>query len=597
MRSELAMSPQPVRKNALAIASACIVVALAAFPRAQPGDASSIDFPTSGSEAATPHFLRGVTALHNFEYEDANEAFVEAQRVDRNFAMAYWGEAMTYHQTLWRRENLEAGRQVLARLRSRPAAGRLEKETAWIRAVEVLFGAGSVEARRSRYADAMKRLHEADLGDPEAASFYALALMGTMARSLIGYVDPGEGHSHNLAGSGTQAEVARILEKVLAKNPQHPGALHYLLHNYDDPAHARLGLEAARAYRSIAASSHALHMPAHIFMQLGMWNEAALSDQASFAWSSARVKSKGLALAMRDYHSLSWLQYELLQLGRYREAQQTLGEIEPVVRETKSPILQSDLSSMRARYVVETRQWSLLSREQTFGNVNELFAIGMSAARSDNPSLAEMARQGLAERAGQEQEGDLRPAIAIMERQVAALIELAAGRRDAAVDILRAATEAELKLPPPLGLPIPVKPAPELLGEVLLEVGRPAEAVSWFEQSLSRNRNRSLSILGLARAAVALNHPEEAAAHYRGLLANFAQADPELAEVNEAHAALNPAAARVWWPGRGTVIGLALSVVALGAFLMWRSGHRKHRSPRPSHLSRAERRRRALGRR
>ena len=180
---------------------------------------------------------------------------------------------------------------------------------------------------------------------------------------------------------------------------------------------------------------------------------------------------------MRSYHALSWRQYELLQLGRFREAWETLAEIAPVVKSTGDLRLLSDHSTMRARYVVETRRWNVLGNERNFGNVNELCAIGFSAARTRNGTLAEMARQALAARASSPQEGDMRPAIAIMERQVSAIIELAAGHRDKAVDILNAAADDELKLPPPLGLPAPIKPSAELLGEVLLELARPAEAV------------------------------------------------------------------------------------------------------------------------
>jgi tetratricopeptide (TPR) repeat protein len=189
---------------------------------------------------------------------------------------------------------------------------------------------------------------------------------------------------------------------------------------------------------------------------------------------------------------------------------------------------------MRARFVVETRRWDLMSAERNFGNVHELFAIGMSAARANNAPLAEQAREGLAVRSTSEQQGDLRPVIAIMEREVAALIELAAGHQDRGVDILRAAARAELELPSPFGLPQPIKPAPELLGEVLLLAGKPREAAAAFEQTLQRHRNRTLSVLGLARAETALGHTDTARRHYRQVLANFDGADADLAEVREA---------------------------------------------------------------
>jgi tetratricopeptide (TPR) repeat protein len=178
-----------------------------------------------------------------------------------------------------------------------------------------------------------------------------------------------------------------------------------------------------------------------------------------------------------------------------------------------------------------------MAGERNFGNVDELFAIGVSAARAGQAPLAEMARQGLEVRARDEREGDLRPAISVMEREVAALIELAAGRREQAVGILQAATRSELQLPPPFGLPEPVKPAPELLGEVLLEVGRPRDALSAFNQALRRNPNRSLSVLGAARAAAALGDTKAARRHYRQLLANYEKADANLPELKEARAA------------------------------------------------------------
>jgi tetratricopeptide (TPR) repeat protein len=175
---------------------------------------------------------------------------------------------------------------------------------------------------------------------------------------------------------------------------------------------------------------------------------------------------------------------------------------------------------------------------RTFGNADELFAIGMSAARRGDIGLARMAREALAERAQSELEGDLRPAIAIMEREVAALIELAAGRRDQAVMILRGATRRELELPAPFGLPAPIKPAPELLGDVLLEAGRPRDAIEAFRQALGRNAKRSLSLLGLARAAAALGQTATARQHYRQLLANYDTADAGLPVLKEARTAL-----------------------------------------------------------
>jgi hypothetical protein len=487
-------------------------------------------------------FRRGVAALHAFEYEDANDFFRKAQQLDAGLALAYWGEAMTYHQTLWGHEDVAAAREALGRLAPTAAArrekARTPRDQALLDAADELFGEGDAATRRQQYADAMGRLYARDPGDADVASLYALALLGTMSRGLIGTADAHEGHSLTLAGSDTQKRVAEILAGVLRSHPDHPGALHYLLHNYDDPAHAALGLAAARTLTRLAPeSSHTRHMPAHIFLQLGRWQDAARADRAAIAASDAWIARKRLAPAMRNYHALAWLQYELLQLGRYREARATIGELEPVVKASGQLTLLSDLSSMRARYVVETANWALMASESNFGNAHELFAIGISAARSGNQVLAERARQALGERAKDPREGDLLPAITIMEREVAALIALAAGRRDEAVGILKAAADAEAKLPAPLGLPAPIKPAPELLGEVLVEVGRPADAIAAFGAALRRHANRSSSLLGLARATAAAGQADASRRHYRALLANFDRADADIPALREARTA------------------------------------------------------------
>lgn len=576
------------RLVALCWGLATVTLAGQATPPATPaaGRAPS----TPGATAGTT-FAAGLAALHSFEYEDAQAAFIQARRADPRFAMAYWGEAMTYHQTLWGHEDVAAGRRVLEAA-ARAGVAATDVERPWLAAVAELFGDGDGEARRQRYAEAMRRLHEARPDDPEAATFHALALLGTTSRSLIGYVDAHEGHGSGLAGSAVQAQVGAILSGVLARHPDHPGALHYLIHAYDDPAHARLGLEAARRYAAVAPeSSHARHMPAHVFLQLGLWADAEASDRAAFAASEAWVARKGLGPAMRSYHALAWRQYELLQLGRVAEARALLDVLTPVVDGTRDLTLLSDLASMRARQVLEAQDWARMANVRTFANVNEVAAIGISAARAANAPLAELARQHLASRIDAVEEGDLRPAIAIMERQVAGLVALAAGRRDEAVAILAVAADAEAKLPPPLGLPIPPIPAPELLGEVLIEVGRPAEALAAFEQALARNPNRTRSVLGTARALAALGRGGEAATHYRQVLANYEHADPDRPELREARGAiaspsrvpetLRETAAR--WPLAGWT---ALAAVALATAAWW---YRSRRAAAP--VSRAERRR------
>lgn len=516
-------------------------------------------------------FRSGLVALHNFEYEEAQAAFAAAQRADPGLALAHWGEGLTYHQSLWGQEDVAAGRRALAHARAalagRPAPSPLV--AAQLDAAAMLFGGGDAAMRRQRYADAMAAAHAIDPDDPDVAALYALALLGTASRGLAG----GGGATHDLhvpslAGSPVQAQAGAILGRVLQAHPRHPGALHYLLHAYDDPAHAALALDAARTYATVAPqSTHALHMPAHIFLQLGRWADAEASDRAAYAASQEWVAKRGLPLAMRNYHALAWRQYALLQLGRWREAAELLGELEPVVKATGDLRLLTDLASMRSRQVVESGDWPRLARERNFANVNELCAIGFAAARSGNLELAELARAGLAGRATAPEEGALRPAIAIMERQVAALIALAGGRAAEAIAILQAAAQAELALPAPFGLPIPLIPAPELLGDVLLEQQRPAEALNAYAQALARNANRTRAVLGSARAAARLGQADLARRHYEAVIANYAGADADRPELSEARTVLaspgetsTPSARLPWMP---IVVVAAIAVLLL----------------------------------
>jgi len=500
--------------------------------------ASPIHFPNSGAAAAQPAFLRGVAALHNFQYEDAVEAFLEAQRIDRDFALAYWGEAMAYNQTLWLNQDAGKAREILARLaptpEARSARAGTEREKGYLRAVDILFGTGDRAERDRAYAVAMGSLAKAHPADTEAQVFHALALMGQMARSPALFREgEDDQHQHALVGSESQKEAAAILKGVLARNPDHPGALHYLIHDYDDPEHARLALPAARAYAKVAPqSSHALHMPAHIFLQLGMWDDAAASDAASFHASEAWIERKGLPVGMRDHHSLSWLLYESLQQGRYRKAREAIDLMRPAVDATGAPRLKALLSDMRARYVVETRSFQELATAKDFDTTGELFAIGMSAARRGNPELAERALAELTRRAGSAKSGG--KDVAVMAKELAALLALAAGRGADAISRMQEAVGLERELPPPLGPPRPIKPAAELFGEILLELGRPRDAAAEFERALARWPNRSLALLGLARAQAGGGEGAAARKSYGRLLANWRTADAELPELQEA---------------------------------------------------------------
>jgi tetratricopeptide (TPR) repeat protein len=506
-----------------------------------PGSSSlgEIHFPTSGAPAAQPDFERGVLLLHSFEYDDAAAAFREAERRDPDFAMAYWGEAMTYNHPLWRQQDRAAARAALERLAPSPDARRAKAPTArekgWLAAVETLYGEGDKASRDALYAGAMERQAAGDSDDLEAASFYALALLGTCesGRDVAVYM-----------------RAAAVAEKVFARNPRHPGAVHYLIHSYDDPAHAPLGLPAARVYARIApAAAHALHMPSHIFLALGMWDEVAASNEASWAASEARRQRLRLPLEERGYHALAWLSYAYLQQGRLREARRLLVQMAADTAASGSPRTREHLALMQAGYRVESRQWRAdLGGLPDAGGIDDgiaaaaLFAHGLAGLRAGDTAAARRDLAALDASGGGAGDPARRPG-AILRAELAAVLLLGAGDRPPAAVAARHAVAAleraaadEDAATYEFGPPVVVKPAHELAGEVLLGLGQPAAARRHFEQALARAPRRSLSLLGLARAASRTGDAAAARAAYQDLAASWRRADadlPDLAEVVE----------------------------------------------------------------
>lgn len=503
-----------------------------------------IDFPTSGSAGAQKHFLRGVLLLHSFEYDDAAEEFRQAQRLEPGFAMAYWGETMTKNHPIWVERDAEGARAILARLAPR-REGRIvkvptEREKGYLESVEVLFAEGPKEERDRAYAEAMRKLSERYPEDLEAASFSALALLGTCQRE------------RDIA---TYMRAAAVAEEVFAKNPKHPGAAHYLIHSYDDPVHAPLGLRAARVYAKIApAAAHALHMPSHIFFASGMWEDAVSSNEASFQAADARVKRKGLPVDERNYHALFWLEYAYLQQGRSREARELLETMEKDAKKSGSHRARRHYSSMRAAYLVETERCEadlagLPAAESPAPR--DVFASGFCAwKRGDQKGLEKAASEfptsetdSLNRMHAHAPSGSATPRSerttvrSVLAKELEALARLQKGDREGAVRLALEAARDEDGMSFEFGPPEVVKPAHELAGEVLFLLGRPAEAQVQFEASLARAPGRARSLLGLARAATKAGDEAASQSASRVLSENFRRADPELRkrfEVSEA---------------------------------------------------------------
>ena len=517
--------------------SAVLIVLLVFCVNAQESQLGRVEFPTSGSPQAQTHFLRGLAALHSFWYEEALEAFRESTKVDPEFAMGYWGEAMTYNHPLWSEQDPAAARRALANIKETPKL--TERERAYLNAVKVLFGEGDKRARDAAYSAAMEKIYRAYPDDLDAAAFYSLSLLGLVR---------GEDKSYRL-----EARAGAIALEVYQKNPNHPGAAHYIIHAFDDPEHAILALPAARRYASIAPEAHhARHMPSHIFLQLGMWPEAAASNEAAWESSDAWMKRKKLSVSVRDYHSLHWLMYAYLQQGRYKKAEELLTLMKKVMSEStydnklRPGYYENNWANMAAAFIVETESWDRAKElfpadkprtEQTGAN-------GMHGASHDATVRTSMASRNLpafihglvaATKAAIIEVNSLK---SVNELEVHALSFSMQKQHTAAIDLMKKATALEEEKGAPYGPPSLIKPSHELFGEILLRAGQPKEAVEKFQVSLLRQPNRARSLLGLARAHSQSGDRAAAVAAYTKLLDQWKDADADLAELREARAYL-----------------------------------------------------------
>jgi tetratricopeptide (TPR) repeat protein len=509
----------------------------------------SLSFPNSGAAAAQTPFLRGVAWLHSFGYEDAIEQFQAAQKADPSFALAYWGESLAHSQPLWFGEDPAKGRAALAKLGPTAAArqvkARTPREQGLLAAVEELWGTGDTRARGQKYSAAMARLAQAHPADDEIQLFYALSLLGVLPRGD--------------QSIPMRQRAGAIAEAVFAKNPKHPGAAHYILHAYDHGSLAARGLTAARSYATIApAVSHALHMPAHAFIQLGYWDEAAEADRSSWDASVQWAARWRLPNTMRDFHSLTWLHYAWTQQGRFREAAGALVLVDEALRSAKPTdqigghqymdsvigrgigpeALKNDRGSMRARYIIESARWSEMQGQTTFDGIDELFALGFSAVKLGDAARVEAVIGEFQKAAGPGQPAELQEQARIMLLEMQAVHLFAQGKRAESFVVMDSANQLQSRMPKPIGRPFPVKGADELYAEMLYEAGRHQAAVEWFETTLRRTPNRTRALLGLARAKRRLGDAAGARTAYERVLKNLTRADANLPELREARTAL-----------------------------------------------------------
>ena len=492
---------------------ACSIALLSAggsFVRGQ--ELGSITFPNSGAAAAQAAFIEGVKDLHSFQFDEAAVAFQRAQKADPTFAMAYWGEAMSFNHPLWAQQDAEAAKKILDKLaptpEARQARANLPKEKAFLKAIDVLYNSpGDKLVRDIAYSDTLATMYAQWPGDHEVATWYALSLLGT--------VRPGD------KGFRRQALAASIVEKVFAENPKHPGAAHFIIHAFDDPDHAPLALTAARAYAGIAPSAaHALHMPSHIFVQRGMWEDVRKSNIAAYKSATELNARMKLAEGREDFHTLGWLQYANLMLGNIDEAKANVESAKQAAdRNPSNAGIRNGYLGMRARLILETEKWEQIALDapaaagapdahagmpgMAMPSSNTwIFIAGYSAAKLGDLSAAQRAVDMLRGAPGKldKPNPSATGPIAIMEKQVASVIANSRGQKDEALKLAKEAMDIELSLSAPSGPPDPIKPAPEFYGEMLLEAGRNAEAIAVLELSLQRTPNRTPSLKAMSRA-------------------------------------------------------------------------------------------------
>ncbi len=471
----------------------------------------NISFPNSGASEAQSAFLTGITALHSFEYGPARIAFAEAQQIDPSFALAYWGQAMSDNHPLWLEQDMDAATAALNGLapdfQARLSMTPTEKEKAYLTGAEILyFSPGDNLQRDFAYAEHMARMHERWPDDHEISIFYALSLLGTVRGGDRGF--------------RRQALAAALSQDVFAENENHPGAAHLIIHSFDDPDHAILALPAARVYAELApAAGHALHMPSHIFLQLGMWQDVVDSNIDSYSVLVATNEQYGLPEGREDFHALSWLAYGNLMLGHHDRASENLGEALAAVE--RNPGDERTLAGyllMRGRHMIETGQWedvALDTPDTVAGsNAHWVYVVGLSAAHRGDMETAASAidrLESMREQAAADGNDYDALQMGILQQEAIAVSHLRSGETERAIDVARETAELEMReTSAPSGPPLPLKPAIELYGDVLLAADRPEEASAAYQRSLQWIPQRTPSMLGLAKAARATGDEETA---------------------------------------------------------------------------------------
>jgi tetratricopeptide (TPR) repeat protein len=516
---------RPAEEIALSAAAA------AAFEDLSGAPLGTVQLTHSCSDGAAVHLGRGLALLHSMTYEQARAEFASATEADADCAMGYWGQAMTFVHPLWSdppdEATFERGRTLLEEARAKAGS---DLELAYVDALARYYDAGRGDSEKPNlvaFEEGWRALHEKYPGDPEGTAFYALAQLGT--------VDPGDKTFAKQRVAGAMAE--GVLEEI----PDHPGAHHYVIHAYDNPALSAQAVEVARSYDEIAPEiPHALHMPTHTFTRLGLWQESIDYNRRSA--DAALKRPVGDEISLHYFHALDYLAYAYLQGAEDQRALEVLRELKGVEPPYQAHAASAyTFAAVPARLALERQMWEAAADlEPRWPNAYPwekaaameaitYFARALGAARSGRFAQARADLATLAEMQEQVAAGNAYWGTQVEIQRLSALawLQFEEGSRDQALSTMRAAARLEAGTEKHPITPGEVLPARELLADMLLELGQARDALAEYEAALDRSPNRFNSLYGAGRAAELAGDPELAARYYQTLVEVAANADTE----------------------------------------------------------------------
>ncbi|MEE9543570.1 MAG: hypothetical protein V3V95_07290, partial [Thermodesulfobacteriota bacterium] len=469
------------------------------------GTIGKVEFPISCGPTSQSKFNHGVALLHNMMYAQANEEFTSIAGRDPDCAMAYWGISMSYLHPLWAKPSEEDLTKGLAAIKmARALNAPTKRERAYIEATEAFYNDWKTvdhAARIKAWETAQKRVHKTFPEDIDAAALYSLSHLATAPKDDKTY-------SH-------QKKAGALMEELLSRAPEHPGLYHYTIHSYDNPMLASRAVKVARTYNKLAPDvPHALHMPTHIFVRLGLWPEVIDWNIRSAA--VAREQSIEGKSSLHYIHAMDYLIYAYLQQGQDKLAKDALKKINRVKDYQDSFASAYGIAAAQARYPLEQKEWIDAAKLEVRTHATFpwdkypwhesiiYFARGLGSARSGNISSAKKAIETLNAfyKLTIDTGNDYWAVLVDSQRNtVAAWIALAEGNKKEALKTMRKAANLEDSVDKHPVTPGAVLPAQELLGDMLIILERPAEALKAYETTLRTSPNRLNSLYGAGSAA------------------------------------------------------------------------------------------------